>query len=145
MEKPEKPFSHDDCNCFAVRQAARYITQLYERHLVPVSLTSAQFSVLSKLARRAEGWTMADLADSMVMDRTTLLRALKPLQRDGLVVSSVAEERTRTHVLQLSEAGRARYQIARGLWQQAQAEFEKVYGTSRAKALRTELFAVTRP
>jgi DNA-binding MarR family transcriptional regulator len=139
----EKPLSYDDCNCFAVRQAARYITQLYERHLLPVGLTAAQFTLLAKLSRRAEGWTMAELADAMVMERTTLVRAMKPLQRDGLIVSGTADQGSRAHVFNLSDAGRERYQTARGLWRHAQAEFEKSYGTSRAKALRTELFAVS--
>jgi DNA-binding MarR family transcriptional regulator len=140
----EKSLSYDDCNCFAVRQAARYVTQLYERHLLPVGLTAAQFSLLAKLSRREEGWTMAELADSMVMDRTTLVRAMKPLQRDGMIVSGTGEQGSRAHVFNLSDAGRDRYQTARVLWHQAQDEFEKSYGTSRAKALRKELFAVTR-
>ncbi|CAB3791507.1 MarR family winged helix-turn-helix transcriptional regulator [Pararobbsia alpina] len=141
----EKPLSYDDCNCFAVRQAARYVTQLYERHLLPVGLTAAQFTLLARLSRRAEGWTMAELAEAMVMDRTTLVRAMKPLQRDGLIVTGTAEQSSRTHVFTLSDAGRERYQTARVLWRQAQAEFEKSYGASRAKALRTELFAVSAP
>jgi DNA-binding MarR family transcriptional regulator len=140
----EKPLSYDDCNCFAVRQAARYMSQLYERHLVPVALTATQFTLLARISRRPEGWTMAELAESMVMERTTLVRAMKPLQRDGLVVTGTAEQSSRTHVLHLSEAGEARYRKARELWRLAQAEFEESYGASRAKALREELFAVSR-
>jgi DNA-binding MarR family transcriptional regulator len=137
----EKPLSYDECNCFALRQAARYVTQLYERHLAPVGLTAAQFTLLAKLSRRV-GWTMAELAESMVMDRTTLVRAMKPLQRDALIVTGAAEHDSRTHVFNLSEAGRERYAAARVHWRQAQAEFEKSFGASRAKALRSELFAV---
>jgi DNA-binding MarR family transcriptional regulator len=141
----EKPLAYDDCNCFAVRQAARYMTQLYERHLLPVGLTAAQFTLLAKLSRRPQGWTMVELADSMVMERTTLVRAMKPLQRDGLIVTGTAEQSSRAHVLTLSDAGHERYGAARALWREAQAEFEKSYGANRAKALRTELFAVSRP
>ncbi len=76
-----KPISQDDCNCFALRQAARYVTQIYERHLGQVGLTAAQFTIIAKLARKPD-LTMMDLADLMVMERTTLVRALKPLQRE---------------------------------------------------------------
>ena len=42
------PPRHDDC--FAVRQAARHISQLYERHLSAVQITPTQFSIVSALA-----------------------------------------------------------------------------------------------
>ena len=29
------------CNCFAVRQAARHVTRLYERHLAAAGVSSA--------------------------------------------------------------------------------------------------------
>ena len=137
----KEPIHFDECNCFALRQAARYVTQLYERHLAPVGLTAAQFSLLAKLSRR-ENWTMVELAESMVMDRTTLVRAMKPLQRDDLIVTGSAEYDSRTHVFNLSDAGRAKFAQARELWRLAQDEFESSYGATRAKALRKELFAV---
>lgn len=140
MMKDASP-TFDECNCFALRQAARYVTQLYERHLAPVGLTAAQFSLLAKLARRS-GWTMAELAESMVMDRTTLVRAMKPLQRDDLIVTGTAEHDSRTHVFTLSETGRKKFAEARLLWRVAQDEFEGSFGSTRAKALRMELFAV---
>src|SRR3954447_4935417 len=73
-----RPISYDECNCFALRQAARRVTQIYERHLGAVGLTAAQFTILAKLARKPR-LPMADLADAMVMERTTLVRAMKPL------------------------------------------------------------------
>ena len=90
MHGMNRPSSSDECNCFALRQAARYVTQLYERHLGQVGVTPAQFTILAKLSRQSN-LMMIDLADEMVMDRTTLVRALKPLQRDGLLTADAAE------------------------------------------------------
>jgi DNA-binding MarR family transcriptional regulator len=137
-----KPISHDDCNCFALRQAARYVTQIYERHLGEVGLTAAQFTIVAKLARKP-GLTMLELADSMVMERTTLVRALKPLQRDGLVVSESSEHDGRTYQFSLSKAGKETFEQAAMAWRAAQEEFESKFGRSRAKALRAELFNLT--
>jgi DNA-binding MarR family transcriptional regulator len=134
--------AYDECNCFALRQAARYVTQLYERHLGEVGLTAAQFTILAKLARRAPA-TMLEMADAMVMDRTTLVRALKPLQRDGYVVSEASEHDGRTYLLSLSESGKATFAQATVAWRNAQAEFEAKFGRARAKALRAELFGMT--
>jgi len=39
------------CNCLAVRQAARHVTQFYDRFLAPARLRTTQFSVLARLQR----------------------------------------------------------------------------------------------
>lgn len=137
-----RPLSYDECNCFALRQAARYVTQIYERHLGAIGLTAAQFTIMAKLARLPDS-TMMDLADAMVMERTTLVRALKPLQRDGIVIAQASEEDARTHVFRLSESGRRTFDQAVVAWHHAQDEFEQRFGRSRAKALRAELFSLT--
>jgi DNA-binding MarR family transcriptional regulator len=135
-------FSSEDCNCFALRQAARFVTQLYERHLDPIGITPAQFSILIKLARRPN-LTMVELSESMVMDRTTLVRALKPLQRLGLLKTDAAEHDSRARIFSLSEQGEQTLEQAVVAWRVAQKEFESKFGESRAKALRGELFSMT--
>jgi DNA-binding MarR family transcriptional regulator len=137
-----RPLSYDECNCFALRQAARYVTQIYERHLAQVGMTAAQFTIMAKLARQPES-TMLELSEQMVMDRTTLVRALKPMQRDGLVVAQPSEQDSRTFVLSLSAAGEKAFDQAVLAWRAAQDEFEKKFGRARAKALRAELFSMT--
>ncbi|MEC5404327.1 MarR family winged helix-turn-helix transcriptional regulator [Paraburkholderia sp. MPAMCS5] len=136
------PLSYDECNCFALRQAARHITQLYERHLGTVGVTAAQFTILAKLAR-TPNVPILDLADAMVMDRTTLVRAMKPLQRDGLVTTESAEHDNRTYLFSLTEKGEETFDQAAIAWRAAQEEFEKKFGHGRAKALRAELFSIT--
>lgn len=130
-------------DCFAIRQAARYVSQLYDRHLAQVGLTTTQFSIMGRI-RRARRTTMKALADQMVMQRTTLVRAIQPLRRDGLVFSETLEPDRRELSIGLTEAGEARILVAREHWYAAQAEFEKRFGPERAKALRRELFAMTR-
>jgi len=138
------PPGHDDC--FAVRQAARHLSQLYERHLSAAGLTPTQFSLLGALGR-ASSQTMIELARAMVMERTTLVRALRPLLRDGLV-ADVAEPDAggcpRRRRLTLTPAGRARLRDAHVYWRAAQDEFEHRFGARRAAWLRRELFRVTR-
>jgi DNA-binding MarR family transcriptional regulator len=134
----------DLCNCFAARQAARHVTRLYERHLSGAEVTSAQFSILVLLDEK-RAMTMNELATALVMDRTTLLRALKPLQRDGFVNSQRSESDPRQFVLALSAAGQRKLKEATRLWQKAQTEFETQVGSARAARLRSELLALARP
>jgi DNA-binding MarR family transcriptional regulator len=131
------------CNCFAARQAARHLTRLYERHLAAAELTSAQFSILVALEEAGQ-MTMIELAEALVMDRTTLLRAIKPLQREDLVVSRPSENDVRRLVFSLSAAGVRRTKKAFALWTKAQQELEAAIGPGEAARLRRELFALAR-
>ena len=124
-----------DDDCFAIRQAARYVSQLYDRHMAQVGLTITQFSILSRI-KRAAPMTMKKLADEMVMERTTLVRALQPLQRDGLLLSRSSEGKSRELALTLTEAGEAKLVAARLRWRAAQEEFERSFGAERAASLR---------
>jgi DNA-binding MarR family transcriptional regulator len=132
-----------DDDCFAIRQAARYVSQLYDRHMAQVGLTITQFSILRRI-KRAAPMTMKKLADEMVMERTTLVRALQPLQRDGLLSSRSAEAKSRELALSLTETGEAKLIAARLRWRAAQDEFERRFGAQRAASLRRELFAMTK-
>lgn len=135
------PLYFDDC--FAVRQASRHISKLYERHLSEVGMTPTQYSLLSALVRFHE-LTMLEMADAMVMDRTTLVRALKPLQRDGLVAESAEPGNKRRLRLRITAAGRTKLEAATGHWRTAQARFETSFGETAAARLRMELFRITR-
>ena len=39
----------EECTCLAVRQAARHVTQFYDRHLASAGLRTTQFSILARL------------------------------------------------------------------------------------------------
>ena len=134
----KKPSRLELCNCFAVRQAARYLTKLYERHLSGAQLTSAQFTILAALEEAGE-LTMTELAKLMVMDRTTLVRAMKPLQQEALIVSQPSATDTRRLVFSLSAAGLKRTKKGFALWSSAQQEFEAEIGPDEAARLRRDL------
>jgi DNA-binding MarR family transcriptional regulator len=57
--------------------------------LAPSSLRITQFTILNKLAHLGP-MTIKRLAAAMAMDRTTLATNLKPLERDGLPVTTAA-------------------------------------------------------
>ena len=123
------------CNCFASRKAARLITKLYEDHLAGVNLTSTQFSILVNLDEVGKA-SMKDLVEVLVMERTSLVRALQPLERDGLLAIGPDEDDARRNVVRLTDAGRARLAAAMPVWQAAQDEFERRFGSALASQLR---------
>jgi DNA-binding MarR family transcriptional regulator len=132
----------EDCNCFAVRSAARHVTQFYDQFLAPCGLRTTQFSILSKI-RRLGPLTINALAEKMVMDRTTLGRNILPLERDGLIRIEAAASDRRAKELRLTKAGEKRLEAGCRGWAAAQAQFEAAFGSKRAAELRTMLRAVT--
>jgi DNA-binding MarR family transcriptional regulator len=130
------------CNCLALREATRHVTQFYDRFLASSGLRTTQFSILIRL-RLAGSMTINALAKSLVMDRTTLGRNILPLEREGLIEIVPGSVDRRSKVVHLTEAGVARLRVARAGWTQAQKNFETTFGRRRAAQLRALLHAVT--
>ncbi|WFU09760.1 MarR family winged helix-turn-helix transcriptional regulator [Rhizobium sp. CB3090] len=110
--------------------------------MAPTGITSTQFSLLNFLHQNAR-MTMNELAAAMLMDRTTLLRAVKPLQRQGLILSAHETEESRRLMLELSPAGQSKIAEAAPFWQAAQEEYEAQVGQLHAKSLRSDFFNMT--
>ena len=139
MSQITKP---DLCNALAIRKAARHITGLYDRHLAAVGLKVTQYSVLSHLKGLGPR-TINELAAIMALDRTTMGRNIRPLERDGLVSVTTDPRDARRRALALTDEGLERLVAARAGWKTAQAAFDEVYGAERATALRETLAGVT--
>jgi DNA-binding MarR family transcriptional regulator len=130
------------CNCLALRQATRHVTQFYDQFISPLGLRATQYSILARLHRKG-AMTINALAAELVMDRTTLGRNILPLQRDGLIAVGPGQADRRSKELRLTRAGQERFAAAQKGWTKAQAQFERTVGAKRAKALRTLLEDVT--
>lgn len=130
-----------ECNCLAVRQAARTVTQFYDHHLAPSGLRTSQFGVLAMLERKGP-LTINELAAEFVIDRTTLGRNILPLQRDGLIAVKPSPFDRRSKELHLTETGKKKYHATRKYWLEAQKDFEANFGHKRAAELRAMLHAV---
>ena len=77
-----------------------------------------------------------EIAESMVMDRTTTGRAIRPLERDGLVRIGAAED-GRKRVVSLTAARPQARRPRR--WKpggRRRSEFERAFGPEAAKNLR---------
>lgn len=127
----------DLCYCLAVRRSARHMTRLYDRNLAGANISISQFSILAKVHERP-GISIAELAEAMVMERTTLVRALKPLQTEGLVDSRAEGPRSALS-LSLSASGLSKISECEPLWEAAQKEYEAQIGRDRAASIRESL------
>src|SRR5208337_2882463 len=119
------------CNCGALRQAARRVSKLYDDALAPIGVGVNQFSVLARL-NRAGPSTIQELAQILVMDRSTLGHLLRPLERRGFVRLEVSDQDRRSRLIVLTPAGKAIVAKARPRWASAQRRFESTFGKEAA-------------
>ena len=135
------PLNDPLCNCLALRQASRYVTGMYDQVLSEAGLRVTQFSILYTLLGLGP-MTVNQMSTQLVMDRTTLTRNLKPLERDALVTTGPSEHDKRERVIGLTQAGKAKVKAVLPLWRRAQQTFERNFGSERAVELRALLRAV---
>ena len=106
------------CMGTRVRRAARVVGNYYDLNLKSVGLKGTQFTLLNAVFLNPS-ITITQLADLLLLNRTTLNRNLKPLERQGLVQTSPGKDQ-RTRVLKLTQEGRHILQQALPLWLNAQ-------------------------
>ena len=126
-----------ECVCFHLRRSARAITQFYDRILAPTGIRATQFSLLS-VVDRAGGLPFSTLAEALGMDRTTLTRNLRPLERDSLVRTERGTDR-RMRLVKLTSAGERRLREADPLWAKAHARITEGIGLKTWSNLRQDL------
>ncbi len=122
----------DNCSCAGLRRTMRLVTSLFDQAFAPIGLRCTQMTVL--MAAALHGPTsIRNLADIVVLDASSLSRALDPLERDGLIVREVGGSR-RTREIRITEAGMAKLEEAAPLWAEAQKVFISVIGSQNLDA-----------
>ena len=134
-----------DCTAFNLRKATRAVSQFYEDMLRPVGIRGTQYSLLVVLKLKGKV-LITELAEQTVMDRTTLTRNLKVMEKQGLVDVSPGEDR-RTRVISITEQGSAILLKAYPLWLQAQTQIANSMQSERMDQLMagiSELIDITK-
>jgi len=129
------------CACFDLRKATRAVSRLYDDCLRPLGLNITQYSLLRVI--EPEQISVSALSRAMVMDRTSITRALVPLERDGLIRSRAGSDK-RTRIVSLTKRGAKLLAKARPRWDEAQKTFLNLIGDERWTVMRGLLRDATR-
>lgn len=116
----------DPCLCIRMRRAAQRMTDYYDKTLLPSGISVNQYSLLINIARLGECGT-GELAEKVGLEKSTLVRTLKPLLSADLIADASADE-SRKRRLSLTSKGEYTLQKAIPLWQQAQSKFKQQLG-----------------
>ena len=125
--------SASPCFCINLRRAAGAVSDFYDRALSEAQLTPSQFSLMRNL-RRLQPCTVTALAKEMGLERTTLVRTMKPLSERGLI-ADLAEAKSRNSLLSLTEDGIAVMSRAAELWEGAQSSVRAHMGEEKMSDL----------
>jgi DNA-binding MarR family transcriptional regulator len=105
--------------------------------LKPGGLRATQLGVMTTIANFGSV-TINRLAQMLVMDRTTLTRNLKLLEKQGLIKTTPGEDR-RTREVTLTDKGQQVLAQALPLWEKAQERVVKAFGAERWNATMADL------
>ncbi len=129
------------CACEALRRTARSVTSLYKEELTGSGVRVAQLPILVAAALMGRA-PITSMAESLVIDRTTLTRNLAILEEQGLVVIEDDDDR-RLRLVVLTSQGRVALKAALAAWRKAQDQVAAAFGPQRLNALVSELAAFT--
>jgi DNA-binding MarR family transcriptional regulator len=127
----------ENCVCFNLRWVTRAMTQFYDSEMRRHGIRPTQATILLAVKAK-ESWSMAELSDWLGMDRTTLVRNLRPLQRDGLV-QAVGGGRGNRVELTITAKGRKQIEKLTPAWKSAQSAAVKTLGEKRWSAILSDL------
>ena len=128
------------CHATLLRKAYRRASSHYDDALAPLGINIGQFSLLRNIRRMAPV-SLTDLSARVELDRSTLGRNTKVLQRMGLVASGPGKDQRET-VLIITKEGQDMLDAGSPLWDKAQADFEARLGPGNMKVLQDLLAAL---
>ena len=138
MTEPLRPI---DCASFNLRKASRLMAQVYDRQLQPSGLTNTQFTLLAVTSSRGP-ISITALAGLLGMDRTTLTRNLRLVERQGLLRVTAGRD-ARTRDVRLTGKGSKTLKKATPLWQEAQTRVVETLGRTHWRDLLEELRTIS--
>lgn len=125
------------CYCINLRRLNNVVTKIYDEYLEEIKLTVNQYSLLINI-NKLEICSVSDLAIYVGLERTTLVRTLKPIFDKGLI-EDISQSNQRNRKIKITEKGKELLKEGKPLWNQAQKEMEDKIGKDNIKVL-SEIF-----
>ena len=130
------------CACANLRRAARAVTRLYNRELLPHCMEATQFTLMMAL-HHVDEISQGDLGEMLALDSTSLTRMLKLLKEHGWVQAKEGRDR-RFRLCRLTKSGREKFQECLPHWKHAQEQLGAAMGQKKMLELGAALAEVTR-
>ncbi|MFB9949366.1 MarR family winged helix-turn-helix transcriptional regulator [Rhizobium puerariae] len=130
----------DTCHCILLRKASRRVSSYYDDVLAPLGVNIGQFSLLRHINRLGPV-SLTELASKVELDRSTVGRNAKVLERAGLIAIGHGADQ-REAMLSLTEKGRDLLREGSPLWDSVQENIEARLGPDKTRQLQELLAAL---
>lgn len=128
------------CPALRVRQASRVLAKLFDDEFAPFGLLSSQLPVLAAAALFGDsGSPMSRLAEALLMDRTTLTRSIRPLERAGLLRVARSPEDARTKIVVITRSGERAIEAIFPVWERVLSQIKDSLGADTITELHARL------
>lgn len=129
------------CHCFNLRRAGNKVLSMYNEKIETCGLSGNQFTVLNYIGGY-EPINISELSKLLYLDRTTLVRNLKPLENADYIQYEKGTGRER--LLTLTEKGKEKQKESQKLWEEAQMELEEKLGAENMAMFHEVIRAIYR-
>jgi DNA-binding MarR family transcriptional regulator len=109
------------CHCMNTRWVSREVSRFYQNLIGQCGLNSTQYALLGSL-RRYGPLTMNELSQVSRLERTTLVRKLKPLQTEGFICMYTSDA-SKANLVAITDKGRKILEQVDPCWDKAQESF----------------------
>jgi DNA-binding MarR family transcriptional regulator len=128
------------CICIAVRKASRRLTSRYDEALAPLGINLAQYSLLRNINRDGP-LSLTALSEITELDRSTLGRNVRVLDRMGLCATALSADK-REAAIALTTEGKRVLGAAIPIWRATQDDIHSRIGAPGAAQLEALLGAL---
>ncbi|KAA0940505.1 MarR family winged helix-turn-helix transcriptional regulator [Streptomyces apricus] len=123
---------------YLLKHATLKFTALTDAALEPLGIDSKDFGALRVLAHR-EPTSQLQVAQTLGIDRTTMVTLLDVLERKGIVTRRPDPADRRRNVVELTDQGVRTYDAARTAYEETEGAFLAAVGPGAAEQLRRTL------
>jgi DNA-binding MarR family transcriptional regulator len=123
------------CTYFHIKKLDRIIYSFYDKVMAGANVSPHQFSLLNSIYLAEKKLTITEFAKILAMDRTTLTRNLKLLEKNGFIKISASQQDSRRKVFHLTDKGEKTLKQGLSVWKKAQKAFIKKVGVENWESL----------
>ena len=121
------------CASGNLRRAARAVTRHYDAYFEDCRISAVQVPILAAIVALPEA-TVTSIATAVDLERSSVSRELRTLERDELITIERGRDR-RTRVVRLTHRGTAEFGKVARRWEKAHRAFQRSLATDSATAL----------
>lgn len=129
------------CLCTNLRLATRKLTAIYDAALEPLGINIAQYFLLRAINEHQPA-SLTEVGRIADLDRSTIGRNVRVLERMGLVETGRGETDQREAQVLLTRSGRNLLRKATPVWERCQKDFVSRLGHDKIDALGLVLDAI---